>query len=90
MAQVAVEALAWLSRNWTVIARLIGLGVVAVAGYEVGKAVVGAAPAFEQAISITAYAIPVMVYGMVFNMLISMFRTISESMREFSTATTAA
>jgi len=87
MAQAVAEALVWLSRNWSLIARLIGLGVVAVAGYEVGKAVVGAAPAFEQAVSITAYAIPVMVYGMVFNMLISMFRTISESIRETTAAT---
>jgi len=86
MAQALAEALVWLSRNWTLIARLIGLGVVAVAGYEIGKAVVGAAPAFEQAVSITAYVIPVMAYGMVFNMLISMFRTMSESIRETAPA----
>jgi len=86
MAQAVAAAISWLSQNWTLIARLIGLGVVAVAGYEVGKAVVGAAPAFEQAISITAYVIPVMAYGMVFNMLISMFRAISESMGEVTTA----
>ena len=86
MAQALAEAVLWLSRNWSLIARLIGLGVIAVAGYEVGKAVVGAAPAFEQAVSITAYAIPVMVYGLVFNMLIGMFRAISESMRETAPA----
>ena len=84
--QAVAEAVLWLSRNWSLIARLIGLGVIAVAGYEIGKAVVSATPAFEQAISITAYAIPVMVYGLVFNMLIGIFRSISESMKEVTKA----
>lgn len=78
MAQAVAEVIAMLGKNWTLIARLIGLGVVAVAGYEIGKAVVGSSKSFESAISMTAYVIPLMAYGMAFNMLMSTFKAMSQ------------
>ena len=71
--------LTWIASNWRIIAALIGLAVMGVAGYTVGSAIVQAQPAFQQAISIATYAIPLMAYMMAIQFV---FQTIS-MVREF-------
>ena len=81
MAQAVGEVLELLAENWRTIAKLIGVGVLATTGYELGKAVVGSGEAFKSAVSISSYAIPVAVYSMVFQMVMSTIRAISEMTR---------
>jgi len=68
----------FITRYWRAILIAMGLGVAGVAAYSVAKSITGAQPAIEQAISISAYVIPVMVYGMTFMFLMQMFTTMRE------------
>ena len=74
--------LTWIASNWRLIATLIGLAVMGVVGYTVGSAVVQAQPAFTQAISITAYVIPMMAYMMAIQLVFQAISTIREFFEE--------
>lgn len=70
--------LEWIAANWRIIAYLMGLAVLGVTAYSVGSAVVQAQPAFTQAVSIAAYAIPLMVYIMAIQFVLQTISMIRE------------
>ena len=76
------EVIELLAENWGTIAKLIGLGVITATGYELTKAVVGSSQAFQSAVSISAYAIPAVVYSMVFQMVFSTIRNLTQTMTQ--------
>jgi len=75
---MAEAILVWIGENWRIIASIIGLAVIGTAAYTVGSAVVQSQPAFTQAISITAYVIPLMAYMMAIQFVFNAISMIKE------------
>jgi len=73
-----VGILSWIAQNWKVIAILIGLAVLGVTAYTVSTSIVQAQPAFQQAISITAYVIPTMAYMFAIQLVFQAINTVRE------------
>jgi ABC-type sugar transport system permease subunit len=73
--------LGFITTHWKTILIIMGLAVAGVTAYTVASAVVQAQPAFVQAIQITAYAIPVLVYSLVIQFIFQMISTIRELFR---------
>jgi len=71
-------ALPLLAVSWKTIAQIIGLAVLGVAAGVISYSLIQAHPAFTQAISIAAYAIPVAVYILVLQLVFQLISTIRE------------
>jgi hypothetical protein len=73
--------LTFIATHWKSILALMGLAVAGVTAYSVAGAVVQAQPAITQAISITSYAIPVLVYSLVLQFVFQMISTIMSTIK---------
>lgn len=86
MATAIAGVLTWLASHWRLILALVGLAVgsyvIVVAGQTVGGAIAQTQPVLTQALSITYYAIPMMVYMMVFQMIMTTISTFREVFRK--------
>jgi hypothetical protein len=79
---VGLEAIfKFIATHWKSIMVLLGLTVAGATAYSLAGAVLQAQPAFVQAIQITAYAIPVLVYSLVIQFIFQMISTIREFFR---------
>jgi len=79
---VALETiLGFIATHWKTILIIMGLAVAGVTAYTIASSVLQAQPAITQAIQITAYAIPVLVYSLVIQFIFQMISMIRELFR---------
>jgi len=71
-------ALPLLAVSWKTVAQIIGLAVLGIAAGVVSYSLIQAHPAFTQAMSIAAYAIPVAAYALVLQLVFQLISTIRE------------
>lgn len=71
--------LQWIASNWKVILALMGIAVTGAVAGTVIYSTVQAQPAITQAIAIASYAIPMMVYIMVFQFVLQLISMIRET-----------
>ena len=73
--------LGFIATHWKTILIIMGLAVAGVTAYTIASSVLQAQPAITQAIQISAYAIPVLVYSLVIQFIFQMISMIRELFR---------
>lgn len=72
----AETILQFIVSNWKSILAIMGLAVAGVTAYTVAGSILQAQPVITQAIQITAYAIPMLVYSLVIQFIFQMINMI--------------